>query len=523
VNTWQGLHPVEYLGRGVKYDLGANTGLVHEYVDSSVTNGKTYYYAVVSYDHGFDSLGVQLPPTESQSAILQDAISGTFTFDLNTVVVTPGPLAGGSRRAGLTENNSVRRVTGIATGSMRVKVLDDLAVPDNVTYTIDFDSVATKVLYNVKPEKTFSEKFISRDTAFVPLSRSNIVPSSVTVVNSSGATVPASSYRLDAEAGRIRGVSGGSLPRGQEFEIRYQYYVIFGSDRVNNEDDNPTFDGLKLLVSGEVLGIDSARSGWRVRNNTNLSVRLQRAQGLSAPFVPVRRDFEIRWNKTDTLANGKWAFPGDTLINNLGRKVVVCPFKIVNVTDTALFRGFVANAAPDSMWRPGREIIILNAAGAIQTHVGVVFSLPPSGQRILPTEGDVYVVRSTKPFTKGDKFVFTTIAVTFDPTKKDSLLNRIYAVPNPYVAFSGTEGPGSTSNLRGDNQLQFRNLPPRCTIRIYTMVGELVQTIVKDDNTSIARWNVLSNEGQRLAYGVYIYHVDAPGIGEKIGRLALIK
>ena len=30
-------------------------------------------------------------------------------------------------------------------------------------------------------------------------------------------------------------------------------------------------------------------------------------------------------------------------------------------------------------------------------------------------------------------------------------------------------------------------------------------------------------EGQRLAYGVYIYHVDIPGVGEKIGRFALIK
>jgi hypothetical protein len=26
-----------------------------------------------------------------------------------------------------------------------------------------------------------------------------------------------------------------------------------------------------------------------------------------------------------------------------------------------------------------------------------------------------------------------------------------------------------------------------------------------------------------VSYGVYIYHVDAPGIGEKIGRFSLIK
>ncbi|HPI38830.1 MAG TPA: hypothetical protein PK397_12885, partial [Ignavibacteriaceae bacterium] len=77
--------------------------------------------------------------------------------------------------------------------------------------------------------------------------------------------------------------------------------------------------------------------------------------------------------------------------------------------------------------------------------------------------------------------------------------------------------------LRGERVLQFRNLPPQCTIRIYTLVGELIQTIQKDDNGSIASWDLLTNEGQRIAYGVYIFHVDAPGIGEKIGRFAVIK
>jgi hypothetical protein len=34
---------------------------------------------------------------------------------------------------------------------------------------------------------------------------------------------------------------------------------------------------------------------------------------------------------------------------------------------------------------------------------------------------------------------------------------------------------------------------------------------------------LLSNEGQRVAYGIYIYHVDAPEVGEFIGRIAVIK
>jgi len=128
----------------------------------------------------------------------------------------------------------------------------------------------------------------------------------------------------------------------------------------------------------------------------------------------------------------------------------------------------------------------------------------------------VYAAKTTKPFVKGDQYTFTTKAVKYDPANRDSILNRIYVVPNPYVAYSLTESPGTTSARRGENDLQFRNLPPKCTIRVYTMVGELVTTIQKDDNTSVARWNILSSEGQRLAYGIYLYHVDAPGLGEKI-------
>jgi len=96
-------------------------------------------------------------------------------------------------------------------------------------------------------------------------------------------------------------------------------------------------------------------------------------------------------------------------------------------------------------------------------------------------------------------------------------------VPNPYVVYSNLETPGPSAIRRGDLRLQFRNLPSRCTIRIYTLVGELVETIEKDNTNNFAEWDLLSYEGQRLAYGVYLYHVDVPGVGEKIGRFALIK
>ncbi len=159
VNTWSGLHPVEYQGRGVKYNLGTNSGLVHEYVDSTVTNGVTYYYAVASYDHGFDSLGVALPPTECQIAISKDPITSELKFDQNTVGITPGPLPNGQIAALISNNFAPQRVAGISTGAMKVKVFDDYSVVDGATYNIDFRTAAGKVVYDVQSTTTTTEKF----------------------------------------------------------------------------------------------------------------------------------------------------------------------------------------------------------------------------------------------------------------------------------------------------------------------------------------------------------------------------
>ena len=64
-NDYFGMSDVVYPGRGAYYTLGDNTGLVHSYIDSNnVLNGQTYYYAVVSYDHG--SRELQIPLANAQ-------------------------------------------------------------------------------------------------------------------------------------------------------------------------------------------------------------------------------------------------------------------------------------------------------------------------------------------------------------------------------------------------------------------------------------------------------------------------
>ncbi len=526
VNTWSGLHPVEYLGRGVKYQLGSNTGLVHQYVDSSVTNGKTYYYAVVSYDRGFDSLSIQLPPTESQAVIDVDAITGELTFDVNTAAVTPNPPASGFNMP--TVGTRATRISGISTGAIVPKILDPYTVRDGETYTVDFVTNGGGVAYNVRPNTYVEEEFTGRDTSLVNLSRKNIIVDSVTVYTSTGAVVDPAFYFVDGEKGRIRGIVPGALAPDGLYKIRYVYNAVNRSTMLNNEDKNPVFDGVRVYVQNQTLAIDPSTSGWVSVNNTNLGALVAVPVALNPPsnpsFTPQAVDWEIRWGRTDTLPNGKWAYPLDTLINNLGRKVVQVPFKIYNMTNSLQFRGFVNNALTDSIWRVDREIVILSSANPIKTYMSVTFSAPPAGTPIVyPAEGNIFSAKTSKPFAVGDQYIFSTTGMKYEATQAADALANIYVVPNPYVATSTLEQPGRSSSLRGDQRLQFRNLPPECTIRIYTVVGELVDTIYKNDVTSAAEWDLLTYEGQRLAYGIYIYHVDVPGAGSKIGRFAVIK
>jgi len=42
-----------------------------------------------------------------------------------------------------------------------------------------------------------------------------------------------------------------------------------------------------------------------------------------------------------------------------------------------------------------------------------------------------------------------------------------------------------------------------------------------NDGTEI--WDMLTKDSLEISYGIYVYHIDAGEIGEKIGKFAVIK
>jgi len=143
----------------------------------------------------------------------------------------------------------------------------------------------------------------------------------------------------------------------------------------------------------------------------------------------------------------------------------------------------------------------------------------------LPQPNDIYSFTTTKPFRTGESFQFKMQGSNVNGAKAKSDLDKIAVVPNPYVGAASWESQNLFRTGRGERRIQFINLPAKCTIRIYTVAGNLVNTLHQDaeiDNGQLS-WDLVSKDGMDISYGIYIYHVDAPGIGEKIGKFAVVK
>ena len=87
-------------------------------------------------------------------------------------------------------------------------------------------------------------------------------------------------------------------------------------------------------------------------------------------------------------------------------------------------------------------------------------------------------------------------------------LSEIAVVPNPYLG-SAVWDHVPTFFEQWWAQLQFINLPAGVsTIRIYTLSGDLLQTIVNDDGDSFATWDLITRRNGDIASGLYIFTVE---------------
>jgi hypothetical protein len=83
-------------------------------------------------------------------------------------------------------------------------------------------------------------------------------------------------------------------------------------------------------------------------------------------------------------------------------------------------------------------------------------------------------------------------------------LSGIRVVPNPYNV-RATQLQFGTEN---SDRIMFLNIPPFCTIKIYTERGDLIKTIEHADGSGDEPWNSVTSSRQVVVSGLYIAYFE---------------
>ncbi|HEX3074365.1 MAG TPA: hypothetical protein VHP30_12200 [Ignavibacteriales bacterium] len=466
-----GIHPVRIGSEigpesdlGVSYNMGTDSGLKHYYIDNDVTNGRTYYYAVVSVDKGYmpsfypdlsDREGLlTISPTECTAIIQTDQLGRAIAVDKNTAIATPMEAPAGWVEPIMNENG-IRHVSGNGTGAIKLEVIDPFIIKDNRTYQLKFDD--------------------------------------------------------DASYEYMDSVYTGITNRATLVDLSTGASIASIADPDNNEAANEFIaEGFKIIIENDSLGL---MSGSWSKGSSNLSFS-NTTESLAGFQIP--RDYEIR------ILN-----PGaDTSLNNTDAN-----FQIWDVTDSAdsykmTYRYTDANK--DGLLGENDRIILFSKYNSKRLWIWDMKYIPKpdSSVNTPPVMGDIYAVSGRKPFDRNDAFEFKYDGNTVSAEKAKGELNNIYTVPDPYIVVSALERKViNEAEGRGDRRIDFVNLPQQCTISIFTVSGKLVRKLThsSDSNESRAIWDLRTKDGLEISHGVYFYVVEAPGIGKKTGRLAVIK
>ncbi len=460
-----GFHPVNV--NGALFYLGDDSGLQHSFIDSTVQNGQTYYYAVCAYDQGYYTTNVAgvflgIPPAETTSIIKID-INGKVTTDVNTAVVVPSaPAAGYIVPQGISVTPS-----GPGTGTVTANILDTDSLR-NHSYRVEF--VDSSAFHN-NPNPSYRVIDVTATDTLVPLTR-----------------------------------------------------------MVSAQSVTPVFNGFSVTVNNNpYVNIDQQNTGWK-KGNSNYFVQVgfdsRYAQAYQARRINYPADFEITfWPK----GQGDMAFQSYPSTRPHPSNIT-----IKNITENTDHVQFIfQDNNKDSTFEAGDAIFIVygDSAGVpavsfpprISWSVSLILDTTKS-TIIPPQPGDVFRIVTTKPFRTGEFETFSTLPPTFDLTKAKADMSKISVVPNPYVGAASWE-PATTDVGRGPRLIYFTHLPKDCTIRIYTISGHLVQTLEHHSTYADGQepWNLVSRDGMDIAFGVYVYYVDAPGIGSRIDKFAVMK
>lgn len=273
----------------------------------------------------------------------------------------------------------------------------------------------------------------------------------------------------------------------------------------------PIADGLQIAVANPRVPDTVYQSGFATEGQTTLSpLFLEQFSSNYGCNDNFRNDIELRFSAAG--CTGYDWFTGDP---------VTLPFEAWNVVANLQVGVWIADWSGDGSYTQDDEdyIILTNYdydGGAFHPEVLEEYLtwITALDHLDAPATGDILRIDGPRLMSADDQFVFSSHKIVGAEAERD--IEKIRVVPNPYL------GQASWETSEGARKLQFVNLPDECSIRIYTLAGELIRTLEHANGTGTEDWNMLSEGGRGIASGVYLYNVQSD-YGHFTGKFAVIK
>jgi hypothetical protein len=117
-----------------------------------------------------------------------------------------------------------------------------------------------------------------------------------------------------------------------------------------------------------------------------------------------------------------------------------------------------------------------------------------------------------------------TIEPVYAAHGSEKTVENVRVVPNPYL------GSAAWEREVYESRIYFTRLPETCTISIYTLTGDLVNTLYHNmdgdptpDGSGDEAWDLLTLNEQSIVTGLYIYRVVSDNGETHTGTFAVVK
>uniref|UniRef100_A0A7C4TBU0 T9SS type A sorting domain-containing protein n=1 Tax=candidate division WOR-3 bacterium TaxID=2052148 RepID=A0A7C4TBU0_UNCW3 len=471
------------LANGIKFEdvsqpesirlIANDTGLVHSFVDNNVRNGFNYYYAVTSFDYNY------VKTIEGN-----DTFPRPIWFESGQVSVTAAPRSEPANLVNGTSSKFLVSGNPLLLDYAQSEIVHPLAV-ENDSFYIHFDAPRIDSIYLVDTsgtKKRYRPRFIC------------------SLLDHDLAPLDSGSYYLNFGERTIH-----------EF-IPYKGIIT----KLTIISPNFSDEQIKIFDSIEVTG---------TYPSSNLEITPVNFYTAYGAWAYRGNDYEVIWKAIDGVV--KTVTIIDKMVNDT---IPYTPFKNTEAT-AGLAMGWCFTNAKSENWTPSETLKLSggppNTTKYLYLNGALIALNKGSGITERPSDGDIWTLVASSNYTPAPVCCTIKFKSTMAQLRTDTTITlNVKVVPNPYIVHNEWQ---QSSLIR---RLKFINLPGECTIRIFNLNGELIKTIVHKETFTGSKvlgdaggdewWDLLSENKQLVASGVYIFHIQSK-VGEQVGKFAIIR